>query len=139
MADPESCVAKAAAEGGDGAAFGDQKAVGGKTKGGMVVKAAPAAPFVIAETEFPFQLLIIALDPPSQLGEINQTLEADILGQSGKPILGRLGFSFRPLDQQPFFGARLAQLGVAMAGRTRCRAKRDESQSVLPSRHVMVC
>jgi hypothetical protein len=79
----------------------------------MVVKAAPAAPFVIAETEFLFELLIIALDPLSQLGKINQTLEADILGQSGKPILGRLGFSFRPLDQPPFWAQN--DLGSAVA------------------------
>src|SRR5262245_42719426 len=41
-------------------------------------------------------------------------LEGDVLGQSGKPILGRLGFPVRPLDQQPFFAARLAQPGIAM-------------------------
>jgi hypothetical protein len=41
------------------------------------------------------QLLIIALDPPSQLCDINQMFEGDILGQSGKPILGRLGFALR--------------------------------------------
>ena len=80
----------------------------------MVVEAAPPAPFIIAKPEFLLQLLIIALDPPSQLCQIDQTIEGDILGQSGKPILGRLGFVFRPLDQQPLFGARLAQQVVAM-------------------------
>ena len=73
----------------------------------MVVEAAPPAPFIIAKPEFLLQLLIIALDPPSQLCDINQTFEGDILWQSGKPILGRLGFFWRPLDQQPLFGARL--------------------------------
>ena len=104
----------------------------------MVMKTTPSAPFIIAEPEFLLELLIIALDPPSQLGEINQTREADIHGQCGQPVLGRLGFALRPLDQQPFFGARLAQLGIAMR-RTRCRAKRDDSQSAVPSRQVMVC
>ena len=80
----------------------------------MVVEAAPPAPFIITKAEFLLQLLVVALDPPSQLGEIDQTFESDILGQGGKPILGRLGFVFRPLDQQPLFGARLAQLGIAM-------------------------
>src|ERR1700730_11558357 len=61
--------------GGDGAAFGDQKAVGGNTEGGMVVEAAPPAPLIITKAEFLLQLLIIALDPPSQLGDINQTFE----------------------------------------------------------------
>src|ERR1700731_1317521 len=103
--------------GGDGASFGDQKAVGGNTESGMVVEAAPPAPFIIPKPEFLLQLLIIALDPPSQLCDINQTFEGDILWQSGKPILGRLGFFWRPLHQQPLFGARVGQEGIAM-----CRA-----------------
>ena len=80
----------------------------------MVVEPAPPAPLIITKPEFLLQLLIIALDPPSQLCEINQTFEGDILWQSGKPILGRRGFSLRPLDQQPLFGARLGQQGIAM-------------------------
>ena len=80
----------------------------------MVVEATPPAPLVITKAEFLLQLLIIALDPPSQLCEINQEIEGDILGQSGKPILGRLGFALRPLDQQPLFRARLGQPGIAM-------------------------
>src|SRR5580692_5968031 len=69
MADPESCEEKRGPEGGDGASFGDQKAVGGNTKGGMVVEAAPPAPFIISKAQFLLELLIIALDPPSQLGQ----------------------------------------------------------------------
>ena len=80
----------------------------------MVVETAPPAPFIIAEAEFLLELLVVALDPPSQLGEVDQTLKADLLGQCGKPIFGRLGFALRPLDQQPLFGARLAPLGIAM-------------------------
>src|SRR5580693_9612435 len=38
--------------GGDGAWFGDQKAVGGNTESGMVVEAAPPAPFIITKPEF---------------------------------------------------------------------------------------
>ena len=63
--------------GGNGAALGNQKAVCGNTERGMVVKSAPSAPLIIAEAEFLLQPLIIALDPPSQLGEINQTLVGD--------------------------------------------------------------
>src|SRR5580700_7630817 len=97
--------------GGGGASFGDQKAVGSNTEGGMVVEAAPPAPFIITKPELLLQLLIIALDPPSQLCDINQTFEGDILWQSGKPILGRLGFFWRPLDQQPLFGVEVEPLG----------------------------
>ena len=73
----------------------------------MVVEAAPPAPFIITEAEFLLELLVIALDPPAQLWQVDQPIEGDILGQGGEPILGRLGFAFRPLDQQPLLGARL--------------------------------
>jgi hypothetical protein len=41
------------------------------------------------------RVLIIALDPPPQLCQIDQTIERGIFGQGGKPILRRLGFVFR--------------------------------------------
>src|SRR5712671_7080313 len=79
-----------------------------------MVEAAPPAPFIITKAEFLLELLIIALDPPPQLCQVDQTIEGDILGQGGKPILGRLGFVFRPLDQKPLFSAHLAQQVIAM-------------------------
>jgi hypothetical protein len=79
-----------------------------------MVEASPPAPFIIAEAELLLQLLVVARDPPSQLGNIDQTVKADLLGQCGKPILGRPGVALRPLDQQPLFGTRRAQLGIAM-------------------------
>src|SRR5215469_969007 len=106
----------------------------------MVMETAPPAPLIIAEAEFLLQLLIVALDAPAQLDEIDQTLKADLLGQCGKPIFGRLGFVFRPLDQQPLWREGTADwLSSRCAGRTRCRANRDDSQSAVPSRQVMVC
>ena len=41
--------------------FGDEEAVGGDAQCGVVVKAAPAAPLVVAEPELLLQLLIVAL------------------------------------------------------------------------------
>src|SRR6267142_5083591 len=81
-----------------------------------MVEAAPPAPFIITQAELLFELLVVALDPPSQLCQINQSVERDILGQVGEPILGRLGFAFWLLGQQPFFFTRLAQQVVAMSG-----------------------
>src|SRR5580704_2793216 len=115
MADRESCREEGGPEGGM-APFGDQEAVGGDAECGVMVEAAPPAPFIIPKAEFLLELLIIALDPPSQLSQINQAVERDILGQGRKPIFGRLGFAFWPLDQQPFFRTRLAQQVIAMSG-----------------------
>ena len=82
-----------------------------------MVEAAPAAAFVVPEPNLLLELLVVALDAPAQLGEIDQALEGDLLGQAGKPVLGRLGFAFRPFDQQPFLRPRRGELVVVM-----CRA-----------------
>ena len=79
-----------------------------------MVETAPAAPFVIAKAKLLLELLIIALDPPAQFGDVDQLIKGNILEHDGKPIFRRLGFALRPLDQQPFFRAWLGQLGVAM-------------------------
>ena len=44
-----------------------------------MVEAAPPAPFIITKAEFLFELLVVTLDPPSQLCQINQSVERDIL------------------------------------------------------------
>jgi hypothetical protein len=64
---------------GESASLGDQKAVGGDTERGVVVEAAPPAPFIIAEAEFLLELLIIVLDPPAQFGQVDQSIEGNIL------------------------------------------------------------
>src|SRR5512135_1047926 len=78
------------------------------------MEAAPAAALVVSEPEFLLKFLVVAFDAPAQLREINQALERDLLGQTGKPVLGGLILPFRPLDQKPFFRARLAQPVIAM-------------------------
>src|SRR3954469_5854215 len=82
----------------------------------MVVETAPAAALVVPEPEFLLELLVIALDAPPELGEFNQALEADVLGQCREPVLGGFLLAFRPLDQEPFLWARFAQPVVAMSG-----------------------
>src|SRR5258708_3193027 len=79
-----------------------------------MVEAAPPAPFIITKAEFLFELLVIALDPPSQLCQINQAVEGGILGQGGEPILGGFCFVLWPLDQQPLFSAQLAHQVITM-------------------------
>ena len=44
-----------------------------------MMKAAPPAPFIITEAEFLLELLIIALDPPSQLCQVDQAIEGNVL------------------------------------------------------------
>src|SRR5271155_5316281 len=101
MVDRESCGEEPGPEGGDGAPFGDQETVSGDTECGVMVEAAPPAPFIVTQAKLLFELLIIALNAPTQLCQINQAIEGDTLGQGGQPIFGWFGFVLRPFDQQP--------------------------------------
>ena len=114
-----------------------------------MMETAPPAPFIITKAEFLLELLVVALDPPPQLCQIDQTIEDGIFGQGGKPILDRLGFSpghsirshssarnsLSKLSRCPTGQAR----GLKAHGRTLRRTKREESQSVVPSSQVIVC
>ena len=73
------------------------------------MKAAPSAPFEMPEADLLLELLIVALDAPAQLGEIDQAIEGDVVRQRREPVFGRLGLALRPLDQQPFLRSRSAR------------------------------
>src|SRR4051794_31078946 len=79
-----------------------------------MMEAAPAASLVVPKAQFLFQLLVIALDPPAQFGQIDQAIEGHVRRDGGKPIFGRLGIALGPFDQQPFLVARLGPPLVAM-------------------------
>ena len=81
-----------------------------------MVKAAPAASFVMPPSDFLLELLVVAFDDPALLGRRQQILALGFLGQVRQPGLRRLRFFRRPLDQQPLLGAGFVSLVVA-AGR----------------------
>src|SRR5712671_6693771 len=61
-----------------------------------MMKATPAASFIVPEPDFLLELLIIALDAPAQLGGIDQIAECDAARQSREPVLGRLLLALWP-------------------------------------------
>src|ERR1700674_1688288 len=79
-----------------------------------MMEAAPSSTLVMIEPNLLLQFEIVALDPPAELGQIDQALERDVGWQGGKPVVIRLGFAVRPFDQQPLFGGGLAPPGGAM-------------------------
>src|ERR1700750_1516475 len=79
-----------------------------------MVKAAPAASFIVAEAKFLLQGLVIALDPPPALGLSDEGCKGGIGRQGGEPVFGRFRLALGPLGQAPFLGARFAAAGVAL-------------------------
>ncbi len=73
------------------------------------MESTPTAPFEVSQAEFLLEILIVPLDTPAHLGDMNQTFERRVRGQSRKPILEWLRITFRPFDQQPFL---IAQRGA---------------------------
>jgi hypothetical protein len=78
------------------------------------MEAAPTAPFEVTEPDLLFEFLIVALDAPAQFGEVDQPMEGDLFGNGREPIFCRLGFTIRPLDQQPFFRTALGEIVIAV-------------------------
>ncbi len=76
-----------------------------------MVEAAPASPLEVTKANFLFEFVVVALNVPPQLGNIDELTEANILRKRGQPIL----VGAWPLDQQP------------------------EDPTVLPYRHVILC
>src|SRR6202035_608511 len=79
----------------------------------VMVEATPSPPFEMAEPDLLLELLVIALDAPTQLGGIDQIAERDVFRQGREQIFGRLVLAFGPLDQQPFF----VRLGAILMAR----------------------
>src|SRR5271170_50484 len=103
-----------AGRGGKTAPLRHQEAIGGDTESGVVVKAAPAAPFEVPQAEFLFQFLVIAFDDPALFGQSGQISQADVGGQVREPVFARFSLVARPLDQQPLRLSRLWQFVIPM-------------------------
>jgi hypothetical protein len=73
------------------------------------VESTPATSFEVSQAEFLLEILIVPLDTPAHLGDVNQTFECRVRGQCRKPIFERLRITFGLFDQQPFL---IAQCGT---------------------------
>src|ERR1700680_3276143 len=92
----------------------EEEGVGGDTQRGVVVKAAPTAALEMAEAKLLFELLVVALDTPAQLGDAHQFLERSGGGQGAQEVFGRRGLAAGPFDEQPLLGVGLDTQVVAV-------------------------
>ena len=72
--------------GGNRFPFRDQETVGGDAQRGVMVEATPSPPLVVAQTKLLLEVLIIALDPPSQFRDVDQSAATDGGGQRGQKV-----------------------------------------------------
>ena len=68
-------------EGGNRPLFGDQEAISCDAQTAVVMKTTPSPALIVAETDFLLEVLIIALNAPSHLGEVNKTQERNVFIQ----------------------------------------------------------
>src|SRR3954466_14467062 len=101
---------------GEKTSLANEEAIGRNAQGGVMMKAAPAASFIMIEPKFLLEILIIPLNPPAQLGPVNQIDQGGRRRQGREPVLGRLLVALRPLDQQPLPRMRLGPANIAMGG-----------------------
>src|SRR6266536_1845554 len=80
----------------------------------MMMEASPAAALEMTQPELVLELLIVALDPPTQLGEADELGERGRLRQRREPILRGLRVLSRPLDQHPLLRPGRRALCVAV-------------------------
>src|SRR5580692_4622593 len=93
----------------------------------MMMEATPSSPLIVTETKFLFEVLVVALDPPAQLGGVHQFTTAGVRGQRGQKVFRRLGFVRRPFDQTPLLGSGRRAVIITMCGPdTHGREARDE-------------
>src|SRR5450759_154209 len=100
--------------GGNRLPLGDQEYVGRDAQRGVVMEAAPSAPFEMPESDLLLELLIVALDAPAQLGGVDQPAEGDLFRKGREPVFGRLILALAPCDQQPLFRSGLSEIVIAM-------------------------
>src|SRR6266699_2451390 len=82
----------------------------------MMMEPTPAAPFEVIQPQLVLEFLVVALDPPPQLSQADESGERDGLRQRRQPVLRRRRFAARPLDEEPFRGARRWPIAIAMGG-----------------------
>src|SRR5262249_38276150 len=87
--------------GGNRLSLGDQESVGRNAKGGVMVEAAPSPSFKMSQPDLLLEFLIVAFDPPSQLGNVDELTECDVFRKRRQPIFDRLLLAFGPFNQQP--------------------------------------
>src|SRR5437764_7975212 len=89
-----------------------------------MVEAWPSASFVVPKPDLLLEILVVALDAPAHLGDVDEPAEGRALGQRCEPVFAGLFLAFGPFDQQRLLrslvGAPDRRSAHAHAGKARC-------------------
>src|SRR5207244_11626320 len=66
-----------------------------------MVEAAPSPSFKMSQPDLLLEFLIVAFDPPSQLGNVDKLTERDVFRKRRQPIFDWLLLAIAPFNQQP--------------------------------------
>jgi hypothetical protein len=83
MASSLNSLGERGPQGGNRLPLGDQESIGRDAQRGVVVEAPPSSSFEMPEPHFLFELLIIALDSPTQLRQIYPDARIGTVGAPG--------------------------------------------------------
>src|SRR5262245_49859668 len=78
--------------------LGGQEGVGGDAEARVVVEAAPAATLEVIQAQLVLELLVVALDPPAELGQADDGAGGGRLRHGGQPVVGRGRVARGPFD-----------------------------------------
>ena len=96
--------------------FGHQEPIGRDAQGGVMMKPAPVATFIMTQAELLFQFLVVAFDDPAVFGAMHEFFQTGIVSEIGKPVFGGLGCAAGPLDQHSLFDEGRPVPAVALCG-----------------------
>lgn len=95
------------------APLGNQEPVSSGAECGVMMEASPTAAVEVSQSEFLFQLLVVAFDQPALLRRPDEVPQLGLRRQRRESVFCGLRFAGGSLDQQPFFRASLCLPVVA--------------------------
>jgi hypothetical protein len=88
--------------GGKPRTLGRQEGPGCDAEAGMGVEPLPGPPLEVPQANFLFEIFVVVLDPPAELGHIDQSGDRSAFREGGQPIPGGFRLTGRPFRDQPF-------------------------------------
>ncbi len=81
-----------------------------------MMKSAPPTSLEVSKAELLLEVLVVTLNAPAHLGNVNEMFDRRLFWQCAKPVFGGFELANGPLDKQPFIIARRSPPIIAVGG-----------------------